>query len=101
VSLLLSEVSTDVDCAYGLCIIPTVVTWQGIFYRMFNVTLPCNHWSPSNNKLGQAEPYEHLVRGGFVNRHEIALLKLKGDHHAPNVSPEGNFDNLFAREPHK
>jgi len=66
---------------------------------MFNVTLPFDR--PSNNKPFQAEPCESLVCGGFVNRHKIAFLKLNEDHHTPNVSPEGNFDNLFSREPHK
>ena len=61
---------------------------------MFNVTLPWNH--PSNNELNQAEPYEPLVCG-FVNGHKTVFLK--GGHYTSNVSPEGNFDNAFAREP--
>lgn len=70
------------------------VNSQGYFYRMFNVTLPSD--DPSNNKLGQADPYEPLDSGQFVNNHKT--LFAKGDYHTPNVSSEKNIDNPLARE---
>jgi hypothetical protein len=68
---------------------------EGLFYRMFNVTLPWDH--PSNNKLGQLEPYQHLDCGPFVNSHETPFVK--GDYHSPNVSSERNIYNMWARDP--
>ena len=59
------------------------------------VTLPWDH--PSNNKLGQAEFYEPLDRGEFVNSHKMPFVK--GDYHTPNVSSEKNINNPLARGP--
>lgn len=70
------------------------VNRTGFFYRMFNVTLPCD--DPSNNKLGRPEPYQPLDCGPFVNIHEA--LFSKGDYRTPNVSSESN-DNYLARDP--
>ena len=67
----------------------------GTFNRMFNVTLPWNH--PSNNRLGQAEPYTPLDCGKFVNTQETRFVK--GDYYTPNVSSVKNIDNPLARDP--
>ena len=73
------------------------ITNTGSFCRMFNVTLPWDH--PSNNKLGQAEPFEPLDRGEFVNILEKPFVT--GDYCTPNVSSEKDIDNLLARDPHE
>jgi len=71
------------------------VNRTGSFNRMFNVTLPWNH--PSNNKLGQAEPYTPLDCGKFVNSQETWFVK--GDYFTPNVSSVKNTGNTFAQVP--
>ena len=71
------------------------VNSEGFFYRMFNVTLPSDH--PSNNKIGQADPYEPLDCGEFDSSHEKPFHK--GDYYTPNVSSERNIENTFARDP--
>jgi hypothetical protein len=70
---------------------------EGLFYRMFNVTLPWD--DPSNNKLGQPEPYQPLDFGHFFNSHVTPFGK--GDYRTPNVSTQRNSDNLQARSFHE
>ena len=68
---------------------------EGLFCRMFNVTLPWD--DPSNNKLGHVEFYQPLDCGHFVNSHETPFVK--GNYHSPNVSSERNIYNMWALDP--
>jgi len=68
---------------------------EGVFYRMFNVTLPWDH--PSNNKLGEPDHYEPLDWGPSSNIREATLTK--GDYYSRNVSSQENSGNMQAREP--
>jgi len=63
----------------------------GLFYRILTVTLPWD--DPSNNKLGQAEYYEPLDCGGFVNSHKTTFVKRM--YCTPNVSTE--YRNIYSR----
>ncbi|KAI0299855.1 hypothetical protein BC826DRAFT_715775 [Russula brevipes] len=57
---------------------------QGVFLRMFNVTLPHDH--PSNKKIGEPDPYNPLDPGSFVNLFGSTLTK--GDYPSRHVSAE-------------
>jgi len=72
-------------------------TYQGCFYRMFNVTLPWNH--PSNTRLGEPEQYTTLDWDPVANIRRKTLAK--GDYHTPNVSSQDNSGNMRARESHE
>ena len=66
---------------------------EGLFYRMFNVTLPWNH--PSNNRLGEPDHYKPLDWDPFANMRETTLAR--GDYSSHNVSSQDNSDNMPAR----
>jgi len=68
---------------------------EGLFYRMFNVTLPWNH--PSNTRLGEPDCYQPLDWDSFENIRKSALSK--GDYHTQNVTSQDNSGNMQAREP--
>lgn len=71
--------------------------YEGMFVRMFNVTLPWNH--PSNGLLGTPEPYESLNCGPFTNIHEVPLKTQ--EHYSRNVSAETYDSDAQAKEPDK
>jgi hypothetical protein len=63
---------------------------NGVFYRMFNVTLPWN--DPSNRRLGIPYSYKRLdCSGEFVNVRNATFGR--GDYNTPNVSGHRNIDN--------
>jgi hypothetical protein len=70
-------------------------TYNGFFYRMFNVTLPWD--DPSNNRLGRLEYYQPLDGGPFVAIHKAPFDK--GDYSTPNVSSKNDIDNPLTWNP--
>ena len=66
---------------------------EGAFMRMFNVMLPWDH--PSNQKLGNPDPYKTLSSGNFVNILRDDLDKE--EYCSRYVSGEANTDNIHAR----
>ena len=66
---------------------------EGAFMRMFNVMLPWDH--PSNQKLGNPDPYKTLSSGNFVNILRDDLDKE--EYCSRYVSGEANIDNIHAR----
>jgi hypothetical protein len=68
---------------------------EGMFIRMFNVTLPWDH--ESNGKLGKPEYYDPLDCGPFANTIETPFDKV--DHNSRFVTAEPNTGNLQAMTP--
>jgi hypothetical protein len=68
---------------------------NGMFIRMFNVTLPPNH--PSNGLLGKPESYDPLDCGPFTNTIEAHFDKV--DHYSRFVTAETNAGNPMALGP--
>jgi hypothetical protein len=68
---------------------------EGMFIRMFNVTLPWDH--PSNGLLGKLEPYDPLDCGPFTNKIKAHFDKV--DHYSRFVTAETNASNLQAMTP--
>ena len=69
---------------------------EGAFIRMFNVMLPSNH--PSNQTLGNPDPYKTLSSGPFVNILREDLNRVE-EHCSRYVSAETNSENIHARTP--
>jgi hypothetical protein len=57
---------------------------EGMFIRMFNVTLPWD--DPSNGLLGKPEPYDPLDCGPFTNTIEAHFKKI--DHYSRFVTAD-------------
>jgi hypothetical protein len=68
---------------------------EGMFIRMFNVTLPWNH--PSNGLLGKPEPYDPLDCGPFTNTIEAHFDKV--DHYSRSVTAKTNAGDSQAMTP--
>jgi hypothetical protein len=68
---------------------------EGMFIRMFNVTLPWSH--PSNGKLGKPEHYERLDSGPFTNTIESQFDEVVRI--SRSVTAEPNYGNLHAMTP--
>jgi hypothetical protein len=68
---------------------------EGMFIRMFNVTLPWDH--PSNGLVGIPEPYVPLDFGPFTNTIEAHFDKV--DHYSHFVTAETNAGNHQAMTP--
>ena len=68
---------------------------EGTFIRMFNVTLPCDH--PSNQLLGNPEPYDLLDCGPFTNTIDDSFGRV--DHYSRYVTAETNAGNSQAMTP--
>jgi len=67
---------------------------EGVFYRMFNVTLPWDH--PSNARFGELTPYKTLV----IDRSGIRESTFpKGTYVSRLVSTEYNAGRVRAAEP--
>jgi len=65
------------------------ISSEGIFIRMFNVTLPWD--DPSNRRLAQPEPYGHLTPASIIRGNFSQV-----DYYSRNVSREENFGNIHA-----
>jgi hypothetical protein len=68
---------------------------EGVFIRMFNVTLPWDH--PSNGLLGAPEFYDPLNCGPFTNTIENHFESV--DHCSRFVTAETNAGNAQAMRP--
>jgi hypothetical protein len=68
---------------------------EGMFIRMFNVTLPWNH--PSNGLLGKPEPYYPLDCGPFTNTIEARFDKV--DYYSRSVTAKTNSGDSQAMTP--
>lgn len=73
---------------------------NGAFVRMFNVTIPWNHWS--NRRLAEAqaaepEQYDSLTFNPGTDASRTTFSKL--DHYSPRVSKEENAGNTLALLP--
>jgi len=70
-------------------------TNEGVFYRMFNVTLPWNH--TSDDRLSEPGHYKPLDCGKFVHSHETPFVE--GGYYTANVSSEKSIDNPLVQDP--
>ena len=68
---------------------------DGTFIRLFNVMLPWD--DPSNQTVGNTEPYEPLNCGPFANTLQRKVERL--EHYSRSVSADMNADNVQARRP--
>ncbi len=68
---------------------------EGVFIRMFNMTLSWDHES-NRTPLGKPERYESLYCGPFLD----VPLKTQ-EHHSHSVKTETNDNNTQARVPDK
>ena len=62
---------------------------EGVFIRMFNVTLPSN--SQSNRRLAEPEPYDPLTLASIIRENFGPL-----DRYSRKVSRTGNAGNIQA-----
>ena len=71
---------------------------NGIFYRMFNVTLPWEN--PLNQKISKVQPanYQTIDSNLFV----IYTIRFnQGDYYSPGVVRNQNTQNTLAQVPHE
>ena len=68
------------------------ISSEGIFIRMFNVTLPWN--DRSNTRLAQPEPYDPLTLASIIHENFGQV-----DHYSRRVSREENDGNTQAASP--
>ena len=67
---------------------------EGMFIRMFNVTLPWDH--PLNEILGKPEPYDYLDCGPFTSTIEAHFDKV--DYYSRSVTAETNLQAMTPDE---
>jgi hypothetical protein len=69
------------------------ISSEGIFIRMFNVTLPWN--DQSNRRLAEPDPYDDPLTLASITRENFGQV----DYYSRHVSREENAGNIQAAKP--